>query len=211
MKSGNRVKSDVCHLLLRQSERVESIGIIRVLRTTKFAHTEDRSTQRSLRRHHFPSMHTDGNAPVRLPLALLHHVLSLHHVENADVFIAHVLLDLRSTMRTLQICDDGEPVHHFLEQFHLAGAVDIILLAIILVFLDYLSAELKYRTRNLPHGLEHALEGTHSELCDHAGQCEPTEDHYENDEGDVQNGKPVIKLDRLVHIETNHERPCVNQ
>mmetsp|Transcript_23601 Transcript_23601/g.51321 ORF Transcript_23601/g.51321 Transcript_23601/m.51321 type:complete len:207 (+) Transcript_23601:921-1541(+) len=94
---------------------------------------------------------------------------AVHHAENSQIFIAHVLGLIRHRACGLKICNDRQLLHHLLQEFHLIGTVNIRHLFIIL-FCRHLGTELEDRTGDLPHRAQHALQGTHRQVGHHAGQ-----------------------------------------
>mmetsp|Transcript_128401 Transcript_128401/g.363356 ORF Transcript_128401/g.363356 Transcript_128401/m.363356 type:complete len:545 (-) Transcript_128401:384-2018(-) len=146
--------------------------------------------------------HCEGPAVLDLPLH--HDVLALHHAQDAEVLLPHVIVDLGAGVLHLQLGDDGKFMNHLLQELHLVGAVDVAGVVVVLLVID-LGAELEDRRGDDPDGLQHALQRAHRELVDDARECEAAEDHDDDDKDDDRHGQARLKLGGVVHVESDHE------
>mmetsp|Transcript_44755 Transcript_44755/g.83543 ORF Transcript_44755/g.83543 Transcript_44755/m.83543 type:complete len:203 (-) Transcript_44755:919-1527(-) len=158
MEARDREYCKVAPLCFRCSERVETPGLIDLLRHAQVLKLDDG-------RQVLLAAHGHG-APVLLDL-FFNHVLALHHVQNPNVLLLHLRSGLLRFSR-LQISDDCKLLHNLFQQLHLAGAINIIgLLFLLLIILEF-RRELEDSRCNRLHCGQHALQRTHSEVCDDA-------------------------------------------
>mmetsp|Transcript_34038 Transcript_34038/g.86107 ORF Transcript_34038/g.86107 Transcript_34038/m.86107 type:complete len:337 (+) Transcript_34038:1090-2100(+) len=187
-------------LRLRQREGVEGPGLVDLLRDPEVLEAH-------LGHQRLPLADGAGLPGLGVDLLLLDDVLALHHAEDADVLVAHVLGG-GDVGGGLQVGDDGQLLYDLLQQLHLVGAVDVGVWVVVDAF-DLL-AELEDLRGDIPHGPEHALKWSHGELGDDAREGQAAEDHDEDDEDDGQQGHPGLQNDGAVHVEGHHETICVH-
>mmetsp|Transcript_68695 Transcript_68695/g.212382 ORF Transcript_68695/g.212382 Transcript_68695/m.212382 type:complete len:296 (+) Transcript_68695:1257-2144(+) len=151
---------------------------------------------------------------LRAPLAVTHGAravgdhLALHHAQHRQVLILHVVRGVQALLLRLQRGDGCKLLDHPLQQDHLRGIVDVLdLLVLLLLALT----ELEDCGGDLPHRVEHSLQGPHRKLRDGAGEEEPAEEHHDDDEDRGHDVEACVPLEGLVHVEAHHHHVALHQ
>mmetsp|Transcript_67572 Transcript_67572/g.188558 ORF Transcript_67572/g.188558 Transcript_67572/m.188558 type:complete len:255 (+) Transcript_67572:992-1756(+) len=181
-------------LTSRQSERIERPRVVRLLRHAEILEPHDG-------KHCLPAA-SDGCRPSGLLRLLVNDVLPLHHTQDADVLIVHVFGLMRLLVARLEVGDDSKLLDDLLQQFHLAGAVD---LGLVDVALLHLAGKLEDGHGDLPHRAEHSLQRQHCEFVHDGGQGKAAENHDEYHEDNGCHADDGFSLVRREPVERNHE------
>mmetsp|Transcript_97445 Transcript_97445/g.297756 ORF Transcript_97445/g.297756 Transcript_97445/m.297756 type:complete len:313 (+) Transcript_97445:992-1930(+) len=142
-----------------------------------------------------------GLAGLRDGLLLVHYVFALHHAEDADVLVAHVIGRL-DVLGSVQLCNNRQLLDDPLQELHLVRAFDV---RLFVLGLANLCAELEYGRGDLPDRHQHALERAHGQFGDDARERQAAKDHQENDEHYGHYPQTGLQLVGRVHIESDHD------